>query len=337
MLSSPIFFRSGCSNISDFRACVRAGVPAGVSVARTSRPAQIKVAEYLDAGGKVFADSGAFSAFRRGERMDLAGFHRHIQVCTGWARVAKPGTLQVVAPDVINDQAATVQLLRDFAPRLKAISALGSVVIIPLQKGALSLSVFYALASSLMAPFEISAGLPSNAAAVGSDEVLDFVRSALPGRCHFLGAARNKRFRSLMDDVQVVSPATHWSFDAVVHRSILADLVRTPIKVQAQAIDALESAEIDGTELSPLLNPDDSIALEAFARILGPEKTIEDARRAIETGDEEAEAWLEICWSDYEVQYAKLSLERDFRTRAMAAHPVFADDPQASGQMLMLA
>ena len=103
----------------------------------------------------------------------------------------------------VDDQAATIQLLRDFAFRLKDIAACGAVVIIPLQKGALGLAEFYDLASSLMAPFTISAGLPSNAAAVGSDEVLVFVRSSLPARCHFLGAARNKRFRALLEDVQV--------------------------------------------------------------------------------------------------------------------------------------
>jgi hypothetical protein len=345
--TAPLFFRSGCSNIADFHAAVRAGVPVGISLAVTSGNVLKVAADYLSNGGHVFVDSGAFGAFRRGERMGDTEFARHIRICLDLARLAQPGCLFAVSPDVIADQGATIELLRRYASQLTEICDTGAVLIVPLQKGSLPIAEFYALAQSILSPYAICAGLPSCAAALGSDEVMEFVRAAHPPMVHFLGAAYNKRFQALLADVRAVSPSTRFTYDATVLRAICGEIGRSPEKIHDAALEALDTQEIDHTELSPLLNADDPVALRAFAETMGisEDKAREMLPRLVscggdeDTSDDEAftmNAMLNELWSVYAEKYAKIAVSGTWRTRALAAHPSFRTAPHTTqGQALL--
>ena len=223
--SSPVFFRSGCSRApKDFMAGVEAGVAVGVSTIDCTEGVLAMARNYLQSGGRVFNDSGAFGAFRRGAQLTDAEFNRHLDTSIGLAAAAQEGHLYAVAPDVVGDQDATVALLERHTAKLLSLAAAGAVVVVPLQRGGRSLADFYAYAQKLLAPFEVCAGLPFNLSALSSDEIVSFIQLVRPSRVHFLGAARAKRFQNLLAEVRNSSPTTRFSYDAAVVQQICEDL-----------------------------------------------------------------------------------------------------------------
>ena len=248
--SAPLFFRSGCSRVGDMRAAIRAGVAVGVSMVDLSATVIAQVAGYLRDGGQVFVDTGAFGAFRKGRPLGDAEFSRHLSVCLELARMARPGSLHVVSPDVVGDQDATVALLSAYAPRLTEVAAAGATVIVPLQQGRLALAEFLSLAQRILAPAAICAGLPSNAAALTTDDTLAFIRSARPAMAHFLGAARNRRFQAMLADARAISPDTRFTYDAAVLRGICGDIGLRGFTKPARAVSATELTLLPG--LSPV-------------------------------------------------------------------------------------
>lgn len=64
-------FHSGMSSSADLRAATDLGLPVGVvATLLTTRQIFLTLPKHLDAGGKLFVDSGAFSAFQKRTIMD---------------------------------------------------------------------------------------------------------------------------------------------------------------------------------------------------------------------------------------------------------------------------
>jgi len=328
-----------------------AEVPVGIAQDRVSGPVLDLAGEYLAEGGFVFVDTGAFGAFRHGTRLAQADFDRHFASCLRLASQATPGRLLVVAPDVIGDQAATLDLIRANVAQLTELSNAGAVVITPLQKGTRSVGCLYSEIQGILPDVELSAGLPSNASALGSEEVLSFLSEERPGRVHFLGAARSRRFRNLLADSRATSPSTIFTYDAAVIRSICSEISRTDDRVHCAALEALNSGEIDWTEHSPYMTPEDPVAVQAFADVMNItlETALELLPRLIEHGDrdEDAEGFDEKlsymdamfleCWNSYVNRYAEVAVSGTWRTRALSAHPSFRDDPSSTQELLFAA
>ncbi len=104
-------FASGASCYWDARGTIEAGKSVGV-VAGDMPPSTIQlVRTYASSGGKVFVDSGAFSAFKKGETVDFeAVFSVYDQLLNGLPLSALQ-SMHLVMPDVVGDQAATTALL----------------------------------------------------------------------------------------------------------------------------------------------------------------------------------------------------------------------------------
>ena len=218
---------------------------------------------YLAEGGQVFVDSGAFGAFNKGCPLQDRDFDAHLTACTELAQEAQPGHLYVVAPDRIGDQDATTDLLTRFAPRLRDLAQAGVVIIVPLQRGSRSLSDLFAFAQVRLAPVSICAGLPFAVAALSTDETLAFLAQAKPARAHFLGAARNRRFRDALAEARHLAPATHFTYDAAVIRSICSDLSFAPRRM-AQVAATLPDDRF------PFFPPDEVIETKTTeARLFG--------------------------------------------------------------------
>lgn len=154
-------FHSGMTSASDLRAAIQAGVPVGV-VANLLTNAQVFLAlpKYLDRGGKVFVDSGAFTAFQKREAMqwDRVFFTYDALI----NQTDFPSNLSIVAPDVVGDQAATLGLWHEHATQITGWIARGVRVIVPLQKGFLSAGCMLEKATEIFGSSKFAAGIPSN-------------------------------------------------------------------------------------------------------------------------------------------------------------------------------
>ena len=207
-----VIYRSGMSSRSDFAGYAGAGVPVGVAILDVSRPVFEMILGYNEAGGRVFVDSNAFSAFRKGGEVDFDQVLGRYAELVG--RAARPELLAVVMPDRIGDQRGTLALLAAYRERVRHFVAAGADVLVPLQKGELSLAEVYRETVAVLGTDAFRVGLPSNEEAVTEEELLDLVAEVKPRRLHLLGIARQKRLVGLVMRLRELSPDTHVSTDA---------------------------------------------------------------------------------------------------------------------------
>ncbi|MBC2385296.1 hypothetical protein HF209_30540 [Pseudomonas sp. WS 5096] len=154
---------------SDLRAAVDEGVAVGVVATLLDVVKTILVLpRHLDAGGAVFIDSGAFSAFQKGEVVDWARVFGVYESVLNMAE--RPAGLSIVAPDVIGNQTATLALWEAHSERVRAWIAAGARVIIPLQRGDLSAGLMLAHAKRIFQTDRFCAGIPSNLEAMSAED-----------------------------------------------------------------------------------------------------------------------------------------------------------------------
>ncbi|XLY90514.1 hypothetical protein ACK8QS_22855 (plasmid) [Ectopseudomonas mendocina] len=166
-----VAFHSGMSAQGDLIAAVAEGVAVGVVALNLNLIAKLRVIpQYLDNGGAVFIDSGAFSAFVKGELVDWQQVFSAYETIID--RTDRADGLSIVAPDVVGDQAATIALWEQHAPRIQSWMASGARVIIPLQCGERSAGELLALAKAIFQTDRFCAGVPSNLAAMTAEGCL---------------------------------------------------------------------------------------------------------------------------------------------------------------------
>jgi hypothetical protein len=156
-----IAFHSGMSASSDLRAAVQANASVGVVAPLLNISQLIRVLPvYLDRGGKVFIDSGAFASFQKREPViwDKVFFAYEAVL----NMTDRPGGLSIVAPDVIGDQQATLDLWREHAERVSRWVDAGARVIVPLQRGDLAAGEMLEFAKQIFQTDRFTAGIPSN-------------------------------------------------------------------------------------------------------------------------------------------------------------------------------
>lgn len=216
-----VVYRSGMSSKSDFIGVAGAFVPVGVVIGEVSARVMGLMVEYNLAGGLIFVDSGAFPAFRRNESVDFDRvLDRYDELL---ARVARPENLALVMTDIVGDQPGTLELLGRYRARVRAFIESGADVLVPLQKGALTLAEAYRETVRVLGDDRFRVALPSNEAAVTEEELLAFLEEVRPGRIHLLGVARHRRFGPLVEKIRAASPETHVSSDANHLRAIVGE------------------------------------------------------------------------------------------------------------------
>ena len=156
-----IAFHSGMSAKSDLRAAVDEGVAVGVVATLLDVSKAILVLpRHLDAGGFVFIDSGAFTAFQKSEPLDWNKVFAAYE--TVLLHTERPSGLSIVAPDVVGDQAATIELWARHAFRVRSWIDAGARVIVPLQRGTLTAQELLQRAKQIFGCDKFCAGIPSN-------------------------------------------------------------------------------------------------------------------------------------------------------------------------------
>lgn len=164
-------FHSGMSAKSDLRAAVDEGIPVGVVATLLDVSKTILVLpRHLDSGNAVFIDSGAFTAFQKKEAVDWPKVFRAYESVLHMTD--KPEGLSIVAPDVIGDQGATIELWETHAERVRGWIAARARVIVPLQRGSLSAGEMLKNAIRILGTDRFCVGVPSNLEAMTCADAL---------------------------------------------------------------------------------------------------------------------------------------------------------------------
>jgi hypothetical protein len=151
----------------------------------TSKP-MLKIAAATTATNMIFVDSGAFTAFTKDQEMDWS------KVLTGYMELvgeaANPSNLFLVAPDVIGNAAATMDLQTTYLDKLVFLARKGANLIVPIQKGGhledarRHFEMLYSFLGS-----KLIVGIPSNKMAWTAQDARDIVSMLKPSRVHLLG------------------------------------------------------------------------------------------------------------------------------------------------------
>lgn len=164
-----IAYHSGMSSQSDFRACINAGAPAGV-VAGLLTTQQLfgAIPRFIREGGSLFIDSGAFTAFRKQEPMSWKRVFQVYEFVIS-STEGSPN-VSIVAPDVVADQSATLELWKQHRTLIRSWIDSGVRVIMPLQTGPVPADQLLQTAIELLGTDRFCAGIPSNEAAMTPEE-----------------------------------------------------------------------------------------------------------------------------------------------------------------------
>lgn len=244
-----ICYISGQSATSDFAGITAAHLPVGVQVQEITPTVEVQIAQYSSEGGLVFIDSGAFTAFVKGDRVDFD------LVLDDYERLAamtnKPGNLAMVAPDAIGNMDLTAELQMMYLSRIKRLADSGVQLLVPFQRGwnnRLYLA-HYNLLKEAIGPFTLA--FAANKAAFEPQHVAELVTELQPERVHLLGVG-TKNLPAYSDAVLWNSPDTVLSSDANRVRVFIGEgrMISEEINKGVEAIFEAElGAEIDETEM----------------------------------------------------------------------------------------
>lgn len=219
-----IAFRSGMSRPKDFWAAAAAGAAIGVVAGELALSTRmLGIPRFLCQGGAVFIDSGAFAELKTGEVPD---FDKVLSLYEYVAEGAEdgyfdPARLYVVAPDKVGDQLATLDRLAHYAGRVRALIDAGCMVIVPIQRGALSAVAMLDHVAAILGTRQFVAGIPSNKEALSLAEcaTLTHERFHILGRVH-MNADQLARLAALA----INNPAAVYTADANWMRGHIADI-----------------------------------------------------------------------------------------------------------------
>ncbi|MEH6454715.1 MAG: hypothetical protein V7749_00205 [Cocleimonas sp.] len=257
-------FRSGASAKNDLLGLIRAKVPVCVNVSDTSQAVRTLLRQYSHQQ-QILLDSGAFRLFKNniktGETHELdfkSVLNRYREIIN---MSDTRSNIIFVCPDVVGQQSTSMALINTFLAEITDLLQAGANMLIPLQKGTLSISQCYHDALSLIPSIyqpQLIIGLPSNAAALSVEEVISFLKTDTPPKVHFLGASEDQLVHRSLH----ASPNTQLSNDATrirkwvgkgkllttMHQSILDEAI--DIVWSGSAIPHLEQSglEFDFTE-----------------------------------------------------------------------------------------
>ena len=255
----PDPYASGMSRPGDMQAAIDSDVGVGVTITELSRKAMNQLVAAVEAGKHVFVDSGAFSAFRKAEREGrepvAADFEKIMEkyaefVLKVIARIPdrrQRGLVSLVAPDVVGNQAESLQLLSEYAETVKKWLEDGFEVIVPIQSGPMSPRSVYSKVVNILDGNDFVVGIPSNAKALSDTELRNLLSAPIqPDRIHILGAVNSKRLderMAVINDAYADSEQPGVTSDANLLRSKM-DALRglTGAARQAAAMAILNAA-----------------------------------------------------------------------------------------------
>lgn len=189
-----IFF-SGLTNEGEIEGCIHTGFDIGVSACTCrERTENALKDQLLGTDIQLFVDSGAFS------EMKFKPVPHVVKPMTDavWQKVMElyyrlacdfGENVHVVVPDRVLDQKVTLERMKTYADYMLGLLYMGARVLVPVQKGALSQTDFFAEACKTLDvnPDDVTPALPCKQGATLQPELEQFVKDVQPKKLHLLG------------------------------------------------------------------------------------------------------------------------------------------------------
>lgn len=243
MNNNVTFFASGSNHSGEIHALslvpgANCGVVAEYVYAPKYPMARAELARFAQTGRKVFIDSGAFAEvkFNVPERQgENKGQLPRPELPIGCPFIVKPLTdkhwkkcfavyadqalvhganVFVVAPDCVAHQTESLERLTKYAAEMQHIKSLGATVLVPIQKGELSMGEFHKRASAILG-FDFRPSIPMKKDATKLNELAQFCRDVNPASIHLLGIAPDtEEGQAAIATVLNIAPGCDVSCDA---------------------------------------------------------------------------------------------------------------------------
>jgi hypothetical protein len=252
-------FASGSNHAGEIRGLAEAGYAIGLVADRVGRVEFAELASLAGTSARVFVDSGAFSEvefnvpqknsrgrtgkLRRAdlpagatwiERPDLPIGAPYIakpisdrkwrqRLATYAALAAKLGPqVAVVAPDCVAHQEITLQRMERYAADVRELVELGAQVLVPVQKGELSMVAFCRRVERILGTSSWTPAIPMMKDATSCDELEGFCRFYRPDGVHLLGIGpKSSRFADVLDAVAAGCATTSVQCDSALLPSLV--------------------------------------------------------------------------------------------------------------------
>lgn len=197
------YFISGSNHAGEIKGLALSGHDVGIAVPEANEAALRELEMYRCGPLQVFVDSGAFSevSFPGGvptitDPISPAEWDRRLAVYERLARSLR-SQVWLVAPDCVAHQRETLERLTTYAPRLQTLLQERANLIVPVQKGSLSMLAFSERVVELLGTDDLVWGIPMKKDATSLDELADFVAGlqlqGRPARIHLLGLGRKSK------------------------------------------------------------------------------------------------------------------------------------------------
>ena len=232
-------YASGMSRIRDMAAAAESDAGIGAEIGELSAAGIEQLAQAIAGGKPAFVDSGAFNAFRAAlragdrsqARMDFAPIlakygKLSARVCE-LGPYMRRGLLMLVAPDVVGDQVASLDLLEQHREEVMQLIEAGHDVIVPFQRGPIDQFEAYLKVREILEDLPFVVGIPSAAEALSNEDLAKLLGHPYqPDRLHILGAVSSRRFEERMAVIRegYVDDVPGVSCDANVMRSKLHEV-----------------------------------------------------------------------------------------------------------------
>lgn len=207
-------FSSGVNDAGEARGLALSGRHFGITLSDIRRGLVEELELYTHGLQELFVDSGAFSEVDFPEdgppvvarEITHEEWETRLDLAERLAHTFRRRCL-VVAPDRVGCQETTLQRLARYALRVSAIASTGARIIVPVQKGAMPMSAFYALACDVLGLREAPiAGVPMKKDATTLADLEELV-SSMPwygARIHLLGLGPKSKYRRFEKALAVI-------------------------------------------------------------------------------------------------------------------------------------
>lgn len=226
-------FASGVNHPGEVRGLALSGRHVGITCGEIREGLMEELAMYDFGMLRLFVDSRAFSevtfnpakmGFDVVAPIDHEGWLERFELYTTCARIFRT-RCYVVAPDMVGNQAVTLERLAKYAPNVAAVASFRANIIVPVQKGELPMSAMFARACAILNLREMPiAGVPMKKDATSLEDLAELVES-LPwygARLHLLGLGpESKRYAAAIATIKRIRPNASITSDSVTIRRLV--------------------------------------------------------------------------------------------------------------------
>jgi len=349
MTNGTTYFASGSNHKGEIEGFAAAGMNLGATVSEFRKGAEAALRALALTATLIFVDSGAFGEIGFGPN---GPFVKKPITAEDWNerldtydRLANSlgSQLFCVAPDRVAFQEDTLELLETYADRLRKLAATGANVLVPHQKGELSMTEFNEFAVEILGCDFIPA-IPMKKDATSVEDLVEFLSNVRPSSVHLLGLGESSpRFAAVREACLAVVPGLHIYCDSVaitskVGRSGGKNGGARPLTIaqdfaREEMTEALFAEGVDGLDYTDAIAEPSSWLtardLKEFAKLIGLDK--KETRELVSDVDgwlqederylwPHIEAALDSLWGRY-VEKASVAWRKKVSiTRVFASH-----------------